>query len=122
MTFEQTVQPTPNGPVVIDVMIGPRPGGTTTLETLLSDNTLIGRKTVTQCRRPSRRTPPTPASTATSPTFKTGLPSGGLVQQGQILAEPNGARSTLGITADGSLDVRRVGIFGTWKGPVRLMC
>jgi hypothetical protein len=48
--------------------------------------------------------------------FQTGLPSGGLVQQGQILAEPTGARSTLGITADGSLDVRRVGFFATWKG------
>ena len=116
MTFEQTVQLTPNGPVIIDVMIGPRPGGVTTVETLLSDNTLVGRGTVTAMQKSFSAEATYAGVNGDFSNFQTGLPSGGLVQQGQILAEPNDARSTLGITADGSLDVRRVGFFATWKG------
>src|SRR5262249_2793829 len=51
VTFEQTIQPTPNGPVVIDVLTGPRPGGTTTLEPLLSNNTLTGRETLSKLQQ-----------------------------------------------------------------------
>ena len=88
----------------------------TTLETLLSDSTLTGRKTVSAMQKDFSADATYAGVNGDFSNFKTGLPSGGLVQQGQILAEPNGARSTLGITADGTLDVRRVATFGTWKG------
>ena len=42
VTFDGDVQFTPHGPVALNVMIGPRPGGTTTLEPVLSNETLTG--------------------------------------------------------------------------------
>ena len=45
VTYERGVQFTPNGPVAISILRGPRPGGTTTLEPLLSNESLLGRET-----------------------------------------------------------------------------
>ena len=42
VTFDTGVQFTPNGPVAINILSGPRPGGTTTLAPSLSNDTLTG--------------------------------------------------------------------------------
>ena len=47
VTYERGVQFTPNGPVAISILRGPRPGGATTLEPLLSNESLLGRETLT---------------------------------------------------------------------------
>ncbi len=116
VTFQQTIQPTPNGPVVIDVITGPRPGGTTTLEPLLSNDTLTGRETLTRLEQ--RLSPSATYAGVNGDLFNlhTGLPSGGLIQQGQVLSLPSNSRSTAGITSDGTLDVRRVIATGAWTG------
>ena len=40
VTYDTGVQFTPNGPVAINILTGPRPGGTTTLAPSLSNDTL----------------------------------------------------------------------------------
>ena len=51
VTFDTGVQFTPNGPVAINILTGPRPGGTTTLAPSLSNDTLTGTETLTAIER-----------------------------------------------------------------------
>src|SRR5207247_8336510 len=48
--------------------------------------------------------------------WKDGHPSGLLLRDSSLITAPNAKRSSLGITSDGTLDVRRVRLFGTWRG------
>ena len=48
--------------------------------------------------------------------FDTGAPSGVLMRDGQVASPPYGDRSSAGVTTDGTLDVRRISLFGTWQG------
>ena len=116
VTFEQTIQVTPSGPVVIDVLTGPRPGGTTTLQPLLSNGTITGTETLTALER---RLAPTATYAGINGDFfnlGSGRPSGTLMQQGQLVSTPTPNRSSVGITSDGTLDVRRVALTSTWQG------
>ena len=51
LTYENDVQFTPHGPVAINVLRGPRPGGLTTLEPVVSNDTIVGRETLTGMQR-----------------------------------------------------------------------
>jgi hypothetical protein len=86
------------------------------VKTLLSGNTLTGRGTVTSMEDESGAEATYAGVNGDLSNFASGLPSGGLMQDGSLLAKPNPQRSTLGITSDGTLQVRRVSAFGTWKG------
>ena len=116
VTFRQTVQPTPNGPVVMDVLTGPRPGGTTTLEPLLSNDALQERETLTALESRKSDTATYAGVNGDFFNLRSGLPSGGLVQEGQVLATPTADRSMAGVTADGTLDVRRISLGSSWTG------
>jgi hypothetical protein len=48
--------------------------------------------------------------------LSTGRPSGILLRDGVLVTPPNAARSSAGITLDGTLDVRRIKFLGTWRG------
>ena len=116
VTYEGAVQFTSHGPVALNVIIGPRPGGTTTLAPALSNETLAGTETLTAMERRL-------ASSATSAgvngdffSFASGAPSGVLMREGQVASPPSGDRSSAGVTTDGSLEIRRISFFGTWQG------
>ena len=116
VTFEPGVQLTQRGPVVINVLHGPRPGGLTTLEPVLSNDTIVGRETLTEMQR---RLTPTAATAGVNGdyfTFETGRPSGVLLHQGRLVTPPNADRASAGVTTDGRLDVRRASFLGTWRG------
>ena len=67
VTYDTGVQFTSHGPVAINILTGPRPGGTTTLAPVLSNETLTGTETLTAMRAPrSRRRRRRPGSTATT--------------------------------------------------------
>src|SRR3954454_22545232 len=51
VTFDTGVQFTTNGPVAINILTGPRPGGTTTLAPALSNEALTGTETLTAMER-----------------------------------------------------------------------
>ena len=116
VTFEQTIQVTPSGPVVIDVLTGPRPGGTTTLEPLLSNDTVTGTETLTSLERRLSSSATYAGINGDFFNVATGRPSGSLMQRGQLVSSPTPNRSSAGITSDGTLDVRRVGLTSTWQG------
>jgi Phosphodiester glycosidase len=116
VTYDGAVQFTSHGPVALNVMIGPRPGGTTTLAPALSNETLAGTETLTAMERRLAGLATTAGVNGDYFSFQTGAPSGVLMRDGQVANAPYGARSSAGVTTDGTLDVRRISFFGTWQG------
>ena len=51
VTYERQLLFTPHGPEVIHVMTAPRPGGLYALRPMLSNDTVLGRETVTAMER-----------------------------------------------------------------------
>ena len=120
VTYERTVQFTTHGPVVLSVLTGPRPnGGPTTLAPILSSETLTGRETVSAMQRRVSPVATVAGVNGDFSSFDDGTPSGVLLRNGQLEHPPIGGRSSLGIAADGTLDVRRVEFFATWLGTGR---
>src|SRR3954452_25106698 len=86
VTFDTGVQFTPNGPVAINILAGPRPGGATTLAPSLSNDTLTGREALTAIERRPAPQATTAGINGDFFTFATGIPSGVLMQEGQVLS------------------------------------
>jgi hypothetical protein len=116
VTYERGVQFTPSGPVALSILSGPRPGGTTTLEPVLSNGTLTGLETLTSMQRRLSRTATVAGVNGDYYNFRDGLPSGIFMRETQVASPPNGGRSSAGVATDGTLDVRRVEFYGTWRG------
>jgi phosphodiester glycosidase len=118
VTYEPSVQFTPNGPVALNVLIGPRPDGTsaTTLEPVLSTETVEGRETLTRMQRRLAAGGATAGVNGDLFALRTGRPSGIFMRDGELAVAPNGNRSSAGVLSDGTLDVRRVSLRGTWTG------
>jgi len=116
VTFDGDVQFTPHGPVALNVMIGPRPGGTTTLAPVLSNETLTGTETLTAMQRRLQGSATTAGVNGDYFTIATGVPSGVLMRDGQVSSPPSNERASAGVTTDGTLDVRRISFVGTWQG------
>jgi hypothetical protein len=118
VTHEASVQFTPNGPVALNVLVGPRPDGATatTLAPVLSNDTVEGRETLTRMQR--RMAPVATTAGVNGDLFelRTGRPSGIFMRDGELAVAPNTGRSSAGILADGTLDVRRAALRGTWAG------
>ena len=51
VSYERQLQFTPQGPVVVHILRAPRPGGLYALRPLLSNDTLLGRETVTSMQK-----------------------------------------------------------------------
>ena len=118
VTYESGVQFTSHGPVAINVLRGPRPGGLTTLEPVLSNDTIVGRETLTSMEVRLRPTATAAGVNGDYFAFATGKPSGVLMRDAQLVTPPTAGRSSAGIRSDGTLDVRRVGFAGTWRASV----
>jgi hypothetical protein len=118
VTYESGVQFTTHGPVAINVLRGPRPGGLTTLEPVLSNDTVVGREKLTTMEVRLRRTATVAGVNGDYFTLATGKPSGVLMRDAQLVAPPNGGRASAGIRSDGVLDIRRVAFKGTWRTAV----
>jgi hypothetical protein len=116
VTFSREVQFTPHGPVVIDVLVSPRPTGLWGLHPVLANGVVPGTLPLTQIQK-AESTDATVAGT-NGDLFAPadGRPAGMVLQTGVLEAPPNDARSSLGIDASGSLRVQRVALFGTWRG------
>ena len=118
VTYEPGVQFTSHGPVAINVLRGPRPGGLTTLAPVLSNDTVVGRETLTAMQRRLRSAATAAGVNGDYFTLATGKPSGVLLRDAQLVSPPNAGRASAGITSDGRLDVRRVSFAGRWRTSV----
>jgi hypothetical protein len=115
VTFERGAQFTPHGPVAISILVGPRPGGATTLAPVLPDETLTGLESVVDMQRRLAASATVAGVNGDYFRFADGRPSGVLLRDGRLDNPPSPDRSSLGIMADGTLDIRRVGFVGTWN-------
>lgn len=116
VTYEPSVQFTPHGPVAIRVVRGPKPVGLYRLRTTLSNETVLGRETVSSMQRRLASQATMVGVNGDLSRFADGKPSGIFLRDGILIAPPNRGRSSAGVAVDGTLDVRRVGFFGTWRG------
>ena len=116
VTYEHAVQFTPHGPVALHVVSGPRPTGLYELRPVLSNETIQGTERVTSMQKRLSSQATMVGVNGDMFEWATGRPSGVLVRGGVLDSPPYGDRSSVGITATGTLDVRRVQFFGTWKG------
>ena len=69
-----------------------------------------------RCRSGSRARPTVVGVNGDLFRWADGKPSGILLRDGVLVSPPYGQRSSAGISLDGTLDVRRVKFFGTWRG------
>jgi len=116
VTYEQAVQFTPHGPVALHVVVGPRPTGLYALRPVLSNETISGTERVTAMQKRLSAGATMVGINGDFFNFATGRPSGVLLRDGIVDSPPFGDRSSVGLTSDGTLDVRRIEFFGTWKG------
>jgi flagellar hook assembly protein FlgD len=123
VSYERQLQFTPQGPVVVHILRAPRPGGLYALRPLLSNDSLLGRETVTSMQKRAMSSANVAGVNGDLFTWDEGLPSGMLMQSGVLEAPPHSRRSTLGITDDGSLIIDRVTMLGQWQGsgPLRAL-
>jgi hypothetical protein len=116
VTYEFGVEFTSHGPVAVNVLRAPRPGGLTTLEPVLSNGTIVGRETLTAMQKRLVPQATTAGINGDYFTLATGRPSGVLLRDGALVTPPNAERASAGITTDGRLDIRRASFLGSWRG------
>ena len=116
VSYESGVQFTPHGPVAIRVVRGPRPVGLYRLRPTLSNESVLGRETVSSMQRRLAGQATMVGVNGDFSRTADGKPTGMLLRDGVLVSPPNAGRSSAGITLDGTLDVRRVSFFGTWRG------
>jgi hypothetical protein len=115
VTYEQTVQFTPRGPVALHVVRAPRPGGLYTLRPLLSNETILGRETVTSIEK-RLASQATIVAVNGDLSGSDGRPSGILLRDGVLDHTPAAGRSSGGFDIAGLLHVDRVSYTGIWRG------
>lgn len=117
VTFEKTVEFTPNGAVVVDVITAPRPGGLYALTPALARGTVSGRTdTLTQIEQDVSPQATVAGIDGDAYDAKAGTPAGLVLQGGALWHAPVGTRSSTGIDTTGTLHVDKVKFSGTWQG------
>ena len=116
VSYSRQVQFTSHGPVVIHVIVGPRPTGLYSLEPILSSGTITGRARVTSMEKAVSNQATVVGVNGDLFNWNDGHPSGIVMQDGIIKSGPYRNRSSIGISTTGQLNVARVGLYGYWQG------
>jgi len=116
VSYSRQVQFTAHGPVVINVITAPKPGGLYALKPVLANGTILGRQRVTAMQKAMSSTTTLAGVNGDLFAWADGHPSGFVMQDDVIKAPPNRTRSSIGISADGQLNVARVALYGYWQG------
>jgi len=116
VTYTKEVRWERGGPLVVHSIVGPRPGGLYALRPILSNDLVLGRETVSAMQRRLSTQSTSVGVNGDYFSLADGRPSGIFMRDGVLVTAPNRNRSSAGITLDGLLDVRRVRMFGTWRG------
>jgi Phosphodiester glycosidase len=115
LTYEKQVQFTLHGPVGINVLIAPKPGGLWSLQPVLSNEQIEATEKLSAIeQRLSLAT--TTAGVNGDLTASGGRPDGLLMRNGVLDHDPRSARSSVGIDTSGVLHFDRVSIYGYWQG------
>ncbi len=116
VTYARTVQFTAHGPVVMHVLTAPRPGGLYQLKPLLSNGTILGKERVTSMEKNVSATATVAGVNGDLFNFNDGHPTGMVMQNRVLQSPPYRFRSSVGVGADGRLNVGRVSFYGYWQG------
>lgn len=116
VAYDRQVEFTPHGPVVLNILTAPRPGGLYALRPVLAKETVPGTETVSSIER--RISVTATAAGVNGDLFvpADGRPIGVVMRAGVLDHAPLGTRSSLGIDSSGTLHVDRVRLLGTWQG------
>jgi hypothetical protein len=98
------------------VVIGPRPTGLYALRPVLSNESILGVEKVTAMQKRLAATATMVGINGDFYAPDTGRPSGVVMRDGVVDSPPLGDRSSVGVSPEGSIDIRRVEFFGTWRG------
>lgn len=117
VSYQRQVEYTPHGPVVLDVVIAPRPDGSLyTLAPALSNNAIAGTEKLTDIEQAASAAATVVGVNGDFFAAGTGAPTGILMRGGVLDFAPASQRSSLGISLDGTITVARLGFDGTWRG------
>ena len=117
VTYQRQVEFTPHGPVVLDVVLAPRPDGSLyTLGPALSNNAIVATQTLTEMEKDASTSATVVGVNGDFFAANPGKPTGMLMRGGVLESAPASARSSLGVGADGTLTVSGVRFDGTWHG------
>jgi hypothetical protein len=116
VSYKRTVQFTAHGPVVLHVLTAPRPGGLYQLKPLLSNGTILGKERVTSMEKSASGAATVAGVNGDLFNFRDGHPTGMVMQNRVLQSPPYRFRSSVGIGADGRLNVARVSFYGYWQG------
>ena len=116
VSYQRTVQFTAHGPVALNVITAPRPGGLYQLKPLLSNNAILGTERVTAMEKDVSGQATVAGVNGDLFNFNDGHPTGMFMHDRVLASPPYRARSSVGIDAAGKLTVGRVSFFGYWQG------
>ncbi len=115
LTYDRKVEFTTRGPVVVNVLTVPRPGGLWQVKPVLAQDRLTGTETLTSIER--RYSPGATVAGINGDLFgKIGAPTGIVMRSGALEQPPFAARSSIGLDAAGTLSVVRTTMLATWQG------
>jgi flagellar hook assembly protein FlgD len=116
VSYSRQVEFTTHGPVAMHVINAPRPTGLYALKPVLSNDAIVGRERVTAMQRRVSSTATVAGVNGDLFNFRDGHPSGVLMRAGVLDSPPLAERSSVGMTADGTLRVDRISYTGIWRG------
>lgn len=116
VSYTRTVQFTAHGPVVLNVLTAPRPGGLYQLKPLLSNGLVSGRETVTSMEKDASGSATVAGVNGDLFNWADGHPTGIVIRDRVLQSQPYRSRSAVGVTGDGRLLVSRVAMYGYWQG------
>lgn len=115
VTYEKQVRFTLHGPVGVNVLVAPRPGGLYSLQPVLSNELIQGTEKLAAIeQRLSGST--TTAGVDGDFTAAGGRPDGFLMRNGALDHDPRTARTSAGIDTGGGLHFDRIALYGYWQG------
>jgi hypothetical protein len=115
LTYDRKLEFTTAGPVVVNVLTVPRPGGLWQLNPALSNESIQGTERLTAIER--RLSTTSTVAGVNGDLFGIGgAPSGILIRNGGLDQPPQPGRSSIGIDSSGALTVGRVAMLATWQG------
>lgn len=117
VTYEKTVEFTPHGAVVLNVITAPRPGGLYQLGPALARNAILGGPAkLTQIEKDASAAATVVGINGDLFNATDGHPSGLVMNGGVLQHPPFPSRSSVGIDAAGALHVDKVKFQATWRG------